>query len=64
MAITRRQEARALSTDELELVEKSRLPAVRSLTDSQLATLVKRMRTRRDRAKTVAERQRARCAAR
>lgn len=58
MAITPRQEARALSTDERELVHKSRGPAVRSLTDSQLSTLVKRMRVRRDKAKTVAERQR------
>ena len=58
MATTKKQEERALSTDERELVEKSRPPAVRSLTDSQLATLVKRMRLRRDRAKTVAERQR------
>jgi len=58
MAITRRQEERALSADELELVDKSRARAVRSLTDSQLSTLVKRMRVRRDRAKTVAERQR------
>lgn len=58
MAITPRQEARALSADERELVDKSRPPAVRSLTDTQLATLVKRMRGRRDKAKTVAERQR------
>lgn len=58
MAITPRQEARALSTDERELVGKSRPPIVRALTDSQLATLVKRIRVRRDKAKTVAERQR------
>jgi hypothetical protein len=58
MAITRRQEERALSTAEFDLVEKSRARAVRSLTDSQLAALVKRMRVRRDKAKTVAERQR------
>jgi hypothetical protein len=58
MAITRKQEERALSTDERELVEKSLPPALRSLTDFQLATLVKRMRVRRDRARTVAERQR------
>lgn len=58
MATTRKQEERALSTDERELVEKSRPPALRSLTDSQLATLVKRMRVRRDKARTLAERQR------
>jgi len=58
MAISRRQEARALSADERELVERSRPPVPRSLTDIQLAALVKRMRTRRDKARTVAERQR------
>ncbi len=47
-----------MSTDERELVEKSRPPVLRSLTDSQLATLLKRMRVRRDKARTVAERQR------
>lgn len=47
-----------MSTGERELVEKSRPPALRSLTDSQLATLVKRMRIGRDKARTLAERQR------
>lgn len=58
MATTRKKEDRALSSDERELVEKSRPPALRSLTDSQLAALVKRMRVGRDKARTVAERQR------
>ncbi len=58
MASSRKQEARALSADERELVEKSRAPAVRLLTDSQLTRLVKRMRERRSRARTMAERQR------
>jgi hypothetical protein len=58
MASTVKQEARALSADERALVHKSRLPAVRSLTDPQLAALVKRLRERRDRARTVARRQR------
>lgn len=58
MAMTARQEARALSTDERELVDKSRAPALRALTDAQLATVLKRMRVRRDKARTVAERQR------
>lgn len=53
-----KQEARALSADERELVAKSRPPALQSLTDSVLATLVKRMRERRNRARTVADRQR------
>lgn len=58
MAISPRQEARALSADERELVARSRPPALRSLTDLQLATVLKRMRVRRDKARTVAERQR------
>ena len=58
MAITARQEARALSADERELVDKSRPPALRARSDSALATLVKRLRGRRDRARPVAQRQR------
>lgn len=58
MAMTPKQEARALSMDERELVEKSRPPALRALTDKQLATLLKRMRVGRDKARTVSERQR------
>jgi hypothetical protein len=58
MTITARQEARALSADERELVDKSRPPALRALSDSALATLTKRLRNSRDRARTVAERQR------
>lgn len=58
MAMTPKQEARALSADERELVEMSRPPALRVLTDKQLATLLKRMRVGRDKARTVAERQR------
>jgi hypothetical protein len=53
-----KQEARALSADERELVAKSRPPALQALTDTQLATLLKRMRERRNRARTVADRQR------
>lgn len=58
MAMTPKQEARALSVDEREFVEKSRPPALRVLTDKQLATLLKRMRAGRDKARTVSERQR------
>lgn len=58
MARSLKQESRALSTDERELVAKSRPPALQSLTDSALATLVKRTRERRNRARTVADRQR------
>ncbi len=58
MAITKKQEERALSADEKELVGMSGVRASRSLTDAELSRLVKRLRTKRDRAKTVAERQR------
>jgi hypothetical protein len=58
MASTRKQEARALSADERALVDRAHPAAVRSLTDLELAGLVRRMRERRDRARTVAQRQR------
>jgi len=58
MATLRRQEARALSADERTLVDKSYPPAVRSLADSDLASLVRLTRARRDRARTMAQRQR------
>jgi hypothetical protein len=58
MAITKKQEERSLSADEKELVGMSGVRASRSLTDTELSRLVKRLRTKRDRAKTVAERQR------
>lgn len=58
MARSPKQEARALSADERELVAKSRPPALQSLTDPQLSTLLKRTRERRNRARTVADRQR------
>jgi len=58
MARSPKQEARALAADERALVDKSRPPAVKALSDSALASLVKLTRARRDRARAVAERQR------
>ncbi len=58
MARSPKQEARALTADERELVAKSRSPALQALTDTQLATLLKLTRDRRNRARTVAQRQR------
>jgi hypothetical protein len=58
MPVTRKQEERALSADERAIVAKSRPPALQALSDADLAKLVKLMRGRRDRAKTMAERQR------
>lgn len=58
MAITKKQELRALSADERELLDMSGARAVKALTVTQLSSLVKRLRTKRDRARTVADRQR------
>lgn len=64
MAISRKEEARALSADEHALVEKSHHPAVQHLADAELASLVKLLRERRDKAQTEAHRRRRECAAR
>lgn len=58
MAISRKEEARALSADEKELIEKSHHPAVQELSDADLAGLVKLLRERRDKAQTEAHRRR------
>ena len=58
MAITKKQEARALSSDEQELVSKSHHPDVQNLSDEELRSLVKLVRERRDRARTEASRRR------
>lgn len=58
MAITRKDEARALDADERDLVEKSHHPMVQDLSDKDLADLVKLVRSRRDKAKTEASRRR------
>ena len=58
MAITKKQEARALSSDEQDLVEKSHHPAVQELSDEELRNLVKLVRERRNRARTEASRRR------
>ncbi|MCZ8546057.1 hypothetical protein OOJ09_17855 [Mesorhizobium qingshengii] len=58
MAISRKEEARALSTDEKDLVEKSHHPAVQELSDADLSGLVKLLRERRDKAQAEAHRRR------
>ncbi len=50
MAISRKEEARALNADERELVEKSHHPQIQNLSDAELHDLVKLMRERRDKA--------------
>ncbi|MBH0237414.1 hypothetical protein [Methylobrevis albus] len=58
MAITRREEARALDADERDLVERSHHPVLQTITDRDLADLVKLLRERRDKASTEANRRR------
>jgi hypothetical protein len=50
-------EARLLSAAELEVVNASRLPAIKQASDEQLKVLAQRLRRARDRAKDVAARQ-------
>ncbi|UYN97547.1 MAG: hypothetical protein KIT25_11660 [Enhydrobacter sp.] len=58
MAVTRKEENRALSSDERDLVGKSHHPAVQGLSDAELSEVVKLVRERRDRARTMADRRR------
>ena len=58
MAISRKEEARALSADEKDLVEKSHHPTVQDLSDADLSGLVKLLRERRDKAQSEAHRRR------
>ncbi len=58
MAVSRKQQARALSADEQELVDKTQHPALQELTDQELHRLTVLVRERRDRAQTEAFRQR------
>lgn len=58
MAITQKEEARALDAEERELVQKSHHPALQQLSDQDLSQLVTLVRERRDRAKTQANQRR------
>ncbi|MGE4371279.1 MAG: hypothetical protein AB7E29_00040 [Xanthobacter sp.] len=58
MAHPRKTERRLLSDGEVELVEKTRHPALPALTDSDLHQLVGHLRERRDRAMSLANAQR------
>jgi hypothetical protein len=53
-----KEEERALSRDELELVSTARQPALGALDDRALGDLIARLRERRDRARAMADRQR------
>lgn len=58
MSMSRKDEARFLTGDEQELVDKSHHPAIGDLDEAGLRDLVKRLRERRDRARDIAARQR------
>lgn len=58
MAMTRKMEARALDTEERDLVDKSHHPALQELSDQDLSQLTKLVRERRDKAKTIANQRR------
>lgn len=58
MAIRMRDEVRALSGDELELVVKTHIPLVLDLSDTELDGLIKQVREKRKRARDIANRQR------
>ncbi|AWN49295.1 hypothetical protein DK419_25540 [Methylobacterium terrae] len=58
MTISSRQEARLLTADEAELVGRSHHPRIQDVADRDLDELVHRLRERRDRARSIAHRQR------
>ncbi len=58
MAIRMRDEVRALSNDELELVVKTHIPLILDLSDAELGDLIKQMREKRKRARDISNRQR------
>jgi hypothetical protein len=58
MAISKKEEVRALSADEHEMVEKSHHPGLQALSDKELSKLVKLARERREKAKTQAAQRR------
>ena len=58
MALSRKEEARALSAEERVLVDKSHHPELQDLNDAELANLVKLLRGQRDKAQTQAHRRR------
>ena len=58
MSRTRRDQARILNGDEHALVDQTHHPVLKSLSDSDLSDLVKRLRERRDRARDISRQQR------
>lgn len=58
MSISRRDEDRALTKDEREIVAKTHHPELQSLKDKELASVMKLMRERRDKASSEVQRRR------
>lgn len=58
MSLSRKEEIRAPDTDERELVDRTRHPAIQDVPDAELADLIKLVRERRDRAQSLASRRR------
>lgn len=58
MAITRKEEARALNAEERELIEKSHHPLLQEVSDSELSQLAKLLRDRRSKARDLAHQRR------
>ncbi|MBP0438121.1 hypothetical protein [Tianweitania sediminis] len=58
MSINRSQEERALDKSEMEMVAKSHHPQLQDLEDKELASLLKLVRERRDKARTEMQRRR------
>ena len=58
MAVTRKEEGRALSNEERDIVARTRHPEIQKLPDDALSSLVKRLRDMRDRARSQANQQR------
>ncbi|SFV37161.1 hypothetical protein SAMN05216456_2779 [Devosia crocina] len=58
MSRSRRDIERLLSKDESELVEQAKQPALGQVSDTDLSALAKRLREARDKAQTIAQRQR------
>lgn len=58
MAVTRKEEDRALSNEERDVVVQTRHPEIQNLSDDALNNLVKRLRDMRDRARSQANQQR------
>ena len=57
MALSRKDEQRLLSADERALVDKTRGAALAALADTELSNLLKLLRERQSRARTIASRQ-------